>query len=69
MNEENKNILDFDEINKILSKTLLDVTKKKISLKRAQMITRLALALSRNIANIELKEKVDLLESVYKNRN
>ena len=67
MNEEKENI-NLNEINKILSKTLLDLSNKKISLKRAQAISRIALALSKNIVNIELKEKIELLEEIYKKR-
>jgi len=70
MNEENnkKIILSIEDVNEILSQTLLDVFEKKISLKRAQMISRTALALSKNIMNTELKERIEFLEQVLKER-
>ena len=67
MEDENKkNILDLSEINEILSTALLEVSKRKISPKRAQTISRIALALSKNITNIELKERIDFLEQNLK---
>ena len=69
MEDENKkNILDLSEINEILSMALLDVSKRKISPKRAQTISRIALALSKNITNIDLKNRIEFLEQVFKER-
>ncbi len=61
---ETKNSLGLAEVNEILSNALLQVTTGKISPKRAQVISRIALALSKNIANIELKQRIDVLEQV-----
>lgn len=55
------NPINLDEINSILSDTLRKVLNKEISLKQASMIAKLAFTLSRNIANTELKERVELL--------
>lgn len=56
--------IKLEEINSILSDTLRKVVNREISLKQASMIAKLALALSRNIANTELKERVEFLESM-----
>jgi hypothetical protein len=56
--------IKLEEINTILSDTLRKVVNREISLKQASMIAKLALALSRNIANTELKERVEFLESM-----
>jgi hypothetical protein len=56
--------IKLEEINTILSDTLRKVVNREISLKQASMIAKLASALSRNIANTELKERVEFLESM-----
>lgn len=56
--------INLEEINSILSDTLRKVVNREISLKQASMIAKLASALSRNIANTELKERVEFLESM-----
>lgn len=61
---ETKTSLGLAEVNEILSNALLQVTTGKISPKRAQVISRIALALSKNIANIELKQRIDVLEQM-----
>ncbi len=63
MNETKKS-LGLAEVNEILSNALLQVTTGKISPKRAQVISRLALALSKNITHIELKQRIDVLEQM-----
>lgn len=63
MNETKKS-LGLAEVNEILSNALLQVTTGKISPKRAQVISRLALALSKNITHIELKQRLDVLEQM-----
>lgn len=63
MNETKKS-LGLAEVNEILSNALLQITTGKISPKRAQVISRLALALSKNITHIELKQRIDVLEQM-----
>lgn len=66
---ENKDSkISLDEINLILSETLRNVVNKKVSLKHATTISRLALTLSKNIVNTELKDRVELLEQALKHR-
>lgn len=60
--------ISLDEINIILSETLRNVVDKKVSLKHAMAISRLALTLSKNIVSTELKERVELLEQALKHR-
>lgn len=55
--------IDIDELNMILSDTLRQLINKEISLKKAGMIAKIAGTLSKNIANTELKERLDLLEN------
>ena len=64
----NKDILDVHEVNEILSDTLVSLSERKISLRRAQGISRVALALSKNIAHIDLKKRIELLEQVLQER-
>ena len=66
--KEKRNILDLAEINEVLSDTLIRVTERKISPKRAQTISRIALALSKNIISIDLRERIEFLEQALKNR-
>lgn len=65
---ETKKSLGLAEVNEILSNALLQVTTGKISPKRAQVISRIALALSKNISHIELKQRIDVLEQMLIDR-
>lgn len=58
--------IDLEEINSILSETLRKVLNKEMSLKQASMIAKLASTLSKNIANTELKERVEFLENALR---
>jgi hypothetical protein len=64
LNITNMEPINLAEINTILSDTLRKVVNREISLKQASMIAKLASTLSRNIANTELKERVEFLESM-----
>jgi hypothetical protein len=66
--KEIKKTLDLAEVNEILSDALLQVAARKISPKRAQVISRIALALSKNITNMELKQRIDVLEQMLTQR-
>ena len=67
--EDNKKIiLSIEDVNEILSRTLLDVSNRKISPKRAQIISRIAIALSKNISSIDLQNRIDFLEQLYNKR-
>ncbi len=61
--------INLEEINNILSDAIRKVMNKEMSLKQASMIAKLTSTLSKNIANTELKERVDFLENALrKNR-
>ncbi|MFA6585984.1 MAG: hypothetical protein WCS86_02370 [Candidatus Paceibacterota bacterium] len=60
--------INLTEINTILSDTLRKVVGKEISLKQASMIAKLAYTLSKNIVNVELKDRVEFLEQALKAR-
>jgi hypothetical protein len=61
--------INLEEINSILSETIRKVMNKEMSLKQASMIAKLTSTLSKNIANTELKERVEFLENALrKNR-
>ena len=60
--------INLAEINTILSDTLRKVISKEISLKKASMIAKLASTLSKNIVNVELKDRVEFLEQALKTR-
>ena len=67
MKEEIQEI-GLSEINGILSKALIDLSKRKISPKQAQVTSRIALALSKNIERADLKKRIESLEQMLKHR-
>lgn len=60
--------MSAEEVAHILSQTMKDVAARKITLRYALAISRLALAMSKTIETVELKERVELLEQVLKQR-
>ena len=60
--------INLEEINNILSDTIRKVMNKEMSLKQASMIAKLTSTLSKNIANTELKERVEFLEQALKSK-
>lgn len=58
--------LSLEEINKLLSDALMKVSTRKISLKQAGAISKIALSLTKNIAMVDLKHKVEFLEQALK---
>ncbi len=55
---------NIDQINTILSETLQKVINKEISHRQANMIVRITSTLSKNIVNIDLKKRIELIEEV-----
>ena len=53
----------LEQINDILSKTLIDVVEKRISHRQAKSVADIAKALSINITNLELKQRIEFLEN------
>ena len=66
--EPNKKVLTLEEINEILSDALMRVAERKLPLRQATLISKLALSLSKNIVNTELKNRVEFLEQQLKQR-
>lgn len=66
MNKSKK--VNLEEINEILSETLINIIEKKISLAQAKAISQTAIALSKNIANTDLKNRIEILEQALKRR-
>jgi len=66
MNEKETKTIDLDEVNEILSDALQQVSMRTMSPKRALVISRLALAISKNIAHTDLKDRIELLEQTLK---
>jgi hypothetical protein len=60
--------MSIDQAAVILSDTLQDVAQRKTSLRRALVVSRLALALSKIIEIADLKERVEFLEQSLKKR-
>lgn len=58
--------INLEEINTILSDTINKVLHKEMPLKQASVIARLTATLSKNIANTELKDRVEFLENVLR---
>ena len=67
-NTEQIKTMEVEDINKILSDTLRQISDRSISLKRAQAISRIALALSKNIAHVDLKKRLELVEQLLEDR-
>jgi hypothetical protein len=69
MKQDNeKKCMTVEEAAVILSDTLLEVTQRKTTLKRAMVVSRMALALSKVIEVTSLKERVEFLEQTLKKR-
>jgi hypothetical protein len=71
MNMENiksKKYLSIEEAAAILSDTLEEVHQRKTTLRRAMVISRLALALSKILEIATLRERVEFLEQSLKKR-
>lgn len=67
MDKETKT-LSLEDINELLSDALIKVSTRKISLKQAGAISKLALSLTKNIAMTDLKHRVEFLEQVLKRK-
>jgi hypothetical protein len=67
MEKQDTKILNLEEINEILTDALLKVSTRKISLKQAITISKLAQSLTKNIVAIDLKNRVEFLEQHLKN--
>ena len=60
--------MNAEDVALVLSKTIKDVRDRKITLRYALVVSRLAIALSKTIETVELKDRVEFLEQVLKKR-
>ena len=68
---QNKNIserMSAEDVALILSEAMRDVRDRKITLRYALVVSRLAIALSKTIETVELKNRVEFIEQVLKQR-
>ena len=68
MDDQNKKYMSAADAAEILSKTLKDMTERKITLRRAMAISRVAIALSKAIEAADLNDRVEFLEQTLKKR-
>ena len=66
LNQENQ--MSAEDVADILSQTMQDVRDRKETLRYAMVVSRLALALTKTIETVELKDRVEFLEQVLKKR-
>ncbi len=60
--------MKVEEAAVILSETLQEVAERRTTLRRAMVVSRLALALAKTIEIVDLKARVDFLEQSLKKR-
>ncbi len=63
-----KTYMKVEEAAVILSETLQEVAERRTTLRRAMVVSRLALALAKTIEIVDLKARVDFLEQSLKKR-
>ena len=66
--QNQENTMSAKDVQVILSQTMNDVRERKVTLRYAMVVSRLALALSKTIETVELKDRVEFLEQVLKKR-
>ncbi len=57
-----------EDVALVLSQTMRDVAERKITLRYALVVSRLALALTKTIETVELKNRVELIEQLLRKR-
>ena len=60
--------MSAEDVALVLSQTIKDIKERKITLRYALVVSRLALALSKTIETVELKNRIEFLEHVLKKR-
>ena len=60
--------MNAEDVALVLSQTIKDIKERKITLRYALVVSRLALALSKTIETVELKNRIEFLEHVLKKR-
>ncbi len=62
------NTMNPKEVAEILSQTMRDVSERKITLRHAMAISRIAVSLAKVIETVELSDRVEFLEQVLKRK-
>lgn len=62
------NTMSPQEVAAILSQTMKDVAGRKITLRHAVAISRIAMSLAKVIETVELSDRVEFLEQVLKKK-
>ena len=65
---EHQKYMSAEQAVEILSETLEEVKERRTTLRRAIVVSRLALALARTIEVADLKARIEFLEEVLKKR-
>jgi len=60
--------MSAEDVALVLSQTLKDVAERKVTLRYALAVSRLALAMSKTIEVVDLKKRVEFIEQVLKQR-
>ena len=68
MDYQNLEKMSAEDVAEILSQTLKDVKARKVTLRYALTVSRLALALSKTIETVELKNRIEFIEHVLKKK-
>ena len=66
--EDAKERMSPDEVAALLSQTMRDLTEKKTTVRHAMAVSRIAMALTKVIEVVDLKDRVDLLERIMETR-
>jgi len=67
-NQINMTKMSAEDVAVILSQTMKDVADRKITLRQAMTISRVALALSKTIETVDLKDRLEFLEQTLAKR-
>jgi hypothetical protein len=63
-----KKMLTAEDAAAILSETLQEVAERRTTLRRALVVSRLAVALAKTIEMVDLRERIEYLEQMMKKR-
>ena len=61
-------MLTAEDAAAILSETLQEVAERRTTLRRALVVSRLAVALAKTIEMVDLRERIEYLEQMMKKR-
>lgn len=56
--------MSIEEVSLILSRTIKDIAARRVTVRYALAVSRLAIAMAKTIEVVELKDRVELLERI-----